>query len=60
MKSVLVLLVLWMMGGFAIFQRGGFADGNCATAANIGLTIVAGPLNYAVPETLVERCSQPA
>jgi hypothetical protein len=56
-----VLIVLWMfVGGFAAFQRGDFADGNCSTVADTTLAVVAGLLNYAVPETLAGTCSQPA
>ena len=61
MKSMLVsLVVLWIfVGGFAVYQRGDFADGNCSTAASTALGVVLGPLNYAVPETLMGTCSQP-
>lgn len=61
MKRVLAyLLVLWMvLGGFAAFQRGDFADGNCSTAASTAWVLVMGPLNYAVPETLTGSCIQP-
>lgn len=61
MKSVWVFLVVpWpFAGGFAALQRGDFADGNCSTAADTALVIVAGPLNYAAPETLLRTCSQP-
>ena len=62
MQRVFVLVVvLWMLvGGFAAFQRGDFADGNCSTAADTALAVVTGPLNYAVPEILKGTCSQPA
>lgn len=52
MRSLLFLaVVVWLViGGFAAFQRGyvsGDRDVKCATAADIALTVVAGPLNYA-------------
>ena len=61
MKSMLVcLVVLWIfVGGFAAYQRGDFADGNCGTAASTALAVVLGPLNYAAPENLKGTCSQP-
>ena len=60
MQRVLVV-VLWMfVGGFAAFQRGDFADGNCSTAADTALAVVTGPLNYVAPENLMGTCSQPA
>jgi hypothetical protein len=50
MRGLLGLIVLiWLLiGVFAAFQRDYFktGDANCATAANIALTVVAGPLNY--------------
>ena len=60
MKRVLALLViLWtLVGGYAAFQRGDLADGNCSTAADTAWTVVVGPLNYAAPETLRRTCSQ--
>jgi hypothetical protein len=61
MKSVLLcLVVLWIfVGGFAAFQRGDFANGNCSTPASTALVVVLGPINYAVPGTLRGTCSQP-
>jgi hypothetical protein len=61
MKGLLVyLVVLWILvGGFAAFHRGDFADGNCSTAASTAWLVVLGPLNYAAPETLLGTCSQP-
>jgi hypothetical protein len=44
-----VLLLIWLIiGAIAAGQRGyyGSAKSNCASVANIALTIVAGPLNY--------------
>jgi hypothetical protein len=45
----IVVLVWLVIGVVAAFQRGYFqqGDANCATAANVALTVVAGPLNYA-------------
>lgn len=43
------IVVIWLIiGAIAAFQRGYFKDGeaNCATAARVALTVVAGPLNY--------------
>ncbi len=64
MKKVLVFLVFlvgpWLIvGGFAAFQRGDFASGNCSTAADTALAVVVGPLNYTEPESLNETCTQP-
>ena len=45
-----VLVLVWLLiGVFASYQRGYFENTqtNCATAASIALTVVAGPLNYA-------------
>ena len=51
MRGILSLvLVVWLViGVVAAFQRGYFGDDrevSCKTAADTGLTIVAGPLNY--------------
>ena len=60
-RALVLAVVLWMLvGGFAAFQRGDLADGNCSTAADTALAVITGPLNYAVPETLNGTCSQPA
>ena len=57
----MLVVVLWrLVGGFAAFQRGDFADGNCSTAADTALAVVTGPLNYVAPENLMGTCSQPA
>jgi hypothetical protein len=44
------IVVIWLIiGAIAAFQRGYFKgdnDANCATAARVALTVVAGPLNY--------------
>jgi hypothetical protein len=51
MRGILgVIVLVWLLiGVFAAYQRNYFEGGpaNCATAANIALTVVAGPLNYA-------------
>ncbi|WP_026313331.1 hypothetical protein [Actinomadura flavalba] len=44
-----VVLVIWLViGGIAAGQRGYFNERqeSCASLATLGLTIVAGPLNY--------------
>jgi hypothetical protein len=50
MRGILgVIVLVWLLiGVFAAWQRNYFTndEANCATAANIALTIVAGPLNY--------------
>lgn len=45
----IVVLVWLVIGVVAAYQRDYFktGDANCATAANVALTVVAGPLNYA-------------
>jgi hypothetical protein len=43
------IVVIWLIiGAIAAFQRDYFKDdpANCATAARIALTVIAGPLNY--------------
>jgi hypothetical protein len=44
-----VVLVWLLVGVLALWQRGYFktGDATCSTAANVALTVVAGPLNYA-------------
>ncbi len=44
-----VLLVVWLViGGIAAGQRGDYRGSvDCSTAATAGVTILAGPLNYA-------------
>jgi hypothetical protein len=49
MRIVGVLVVIWLViGALAAGQRGyyGSSAENCAGVATIGVTIVAGPLNY--------------
>lgn len=49
MKIVGLLVVIWLaIGAVAAAQRGYFGSSpqNCAGAATIAVTIVAGPLNY--------------
>ncbi|WP_422746133.1 hypothetical protein ACN27E_00775 [Mycobacterium sp. WMMD1722] len=45
----IIVLVWLVIGVVAAWQRDYFktGDANCATAANVALTVVAGPLNYA-------------
>jgi hypothetical protein len=45
-----VIVLVWLLiGVLAAWQRDYFKTGetNCATATNVALTVVAGPLNYA-------------
>jgi hypothetical protein len=49
MKIVGLLVVVWLViGAVAAAQRGYFGSSpqNCAGAATIAVTVVAGPLNY--------------
>jgi hypothetical protein len=49
MRIVGVLVVIWLViGALAAGQRGYYSSSaqNCAGVATIGVTIVAGPLNY--------------
>ena len=49
MRIVALIVVVWLLiGALAAGQRGyyGSSAQNCAGAATIGVTIVAGPLNY--------------
>lgn len=50
MRGILgVIVLVWLLiGVFAAWQRDYFkgGDASCATAGNIGLTVLAGPLNY--------------
>lgn len=57
----MVVLVWLLVGVFATWQRGYFAntETNCATAGTIGLTVVAGPLNYAGINPKVTECVLP-
>lgn len=48
-RILALLVVVWLvLGALAAYQRDYFSDSdtNCAELSNIGLTIVAGPLNY--------------
>jgi hypothetical protein len=55
-----VLLVIWLViGGFAAGQRGDFKGSfDCSGASTIGVTILAGPLNYAGVDPHI-NCSTP-
>lgn len=56
------IVVIWLLiGVVATWQRGYFQSGqtNCATAGQIGLTVVAGPLNYAGVNPKVVDCALP-
>lgn len=54
------LLVIWLViGGVAAGQRGDYTDRiDCSNASTIGVTILAGPLNYAGVNPHV-NCSTP-
>ena len=54
------LLVIWLVvGGIAAAQRGDYADHiDCSSASTIGVTILAGPLNYAGVDPHI-NCSTP-
>lgn len=56
-----IVLVWLLIGVFAAFQRDYFKGGStsCATAGNIALTVVAGPLNYAGVNPQVKDCHVP-
>ncbi|MCF6385509.1 hypothetical protein L2K20_00885 [Mycobacterium sp. MBM] len=56
------LVLIWLLiGVFAAWQRDYFDSGsaNCATAGTIGLTVLAGPLNYAGVNPKVTDCKLP-
>jgi hypothetical protein len=55
-----VFLVLWLViGGVAAAQRGDYTDHlDCSSASTIGVTILAGPLNYTGVDPHV-NCSTP-
>lgn len=56
------IAVVWLLiGAFATWQRGYFSDSetNCSTAGSIGLTVVAGPLNYLGVNPKVTDCRLP-
>lgn len=44
-----IVLIWLLIGAFAVWQRGYFKGEatSCATISDIGLTVLAGPLNYA-------------
>jgi hypothetical protein len=54
------LLALWLViGGIAAAQRGDYTDHiDCSRAGTIGVTILAGPLNYAGVDPHI-YCSTP-
>jgi len=55
-----VFLALWLViGGIAAAQRGDYTDHlDCSSASTIGVTILAGPLNYTGVDPHVS-CSTP-
>jgi hypothetical protein len=54
------LLAIWLaIGGIAAGQRSDYTDHiDCGSASTIGVTILAGPLNYARVDTRI-NCSTP-
>jgi hypothetical protein len=54
------LLVIWLViGGITAAQRGDYTDHiDCSSASTIGVTILAGPLNYAGVDPHID-CSTP-
>jgi hypothetical protein len=56
-----IVLVWLLIGVFAAYQRDYFKGDatNCATAGNIALTVIAGPLNYAGVNPKVKDCHVP-
>jgi hypothetical protein len=57
-----MLVLAWLLiGALAAWQRGYFKgmDFSCARAGNIGLTVIAGPLNYAGVNPKVGDCHLP-
>ncbi len=55
-----IVLVWLLIGVLAAYQRDYFKSGDtsCATAANIAVTVIAGPLNYAGVNPKV-HCNMP-
>jgi hypothetical protein len=54
------LLIIWLIiGGFAAGQRGDYKGPiGCGSASTIGVTVLAGPLNYAGVDPQI-NCSTP-
>lgn len=62
MRIGTILVVVWLViGGLAAAQRGYFTgnDANCAKVSTIGVTIMAGPLNYVGVNPKVNHCVTP-
>ena len=62
MRFVGLLVIVWLIvGAIAAYQRGYFtnAEGNCASAGTIAVTVIAGPLNYAGVNPKVTNCNVP-
>jgi hypothetical protein len=56
------LVVIWLLiGAVAAYQRDYFKTGaaSCASAGTIGLTVIAGPLNYFGVNPKVTNCKLP-
>jgi len=59
-----LLIVIWLLiGAFAGWQRGYYNTGEraagCERAATIGVTVLAGPLNYMGVNPKVQECDVP-
>ena len=64
MRKLLGLaLIIWLLiGGAAAFQRGyldNSSERGCAELGTIGLTVLAGPLNYTGLNPQIEKCKTP-
>ncbi|MDF0530599.1 hypothetical protein P0W64_13560 [Tsukamurella sp. 8F] len=62
MRWLTVIVVIWLViGAIAAVQRGYFTSSaqNCAGAATIAVTVVAGPLNYVGLNPKVTSCNVP-
>lgn len=58
-----VIVVIWLIIGIvAVWQRGYFTgedDPDCERVSTIGVTLIAGPLNYLGVNPKVEECDLP-
>jgi hypothetical protein len=61
-RIISILVLVWLLiGALAAWQRDYFKGGDisCATAGNIALTVIVGPLNYAGVNPKVVNCHLP-
>ncbi len=56
-----IVLIWLLIGVFAVWQRGYFGAGapSCAVAADLGVTVIAGPLNYLGVNPQAGECRLP-